>query len=70
MSIKIDKGVPIPSRVATLKAIYPWSTMDVGDSFYVEDASVGNRTSDVGSRIGRKFISRKEGDGVRIWRTA
>ena len=66
-AIKIDKGVPMPSRMK-----YPFEEMEVGDSFLVLS---DNRTS-VSTLVGRhqngkKFSLRKMTDGTyRCWRIA
>lgn len=80
--IKIDKGVPIPKpRLGSggRPEKYPWMRMEVGDSFYV---AAGGRTLDAAQagvsglaigaakRLGRKYTTRREGAGVRVWRIA
>ncbi len=67
---KIDKGVLMlaTSRGA---AKYPFREMDIGDSFWAEKtSSVRGAAVSFGLRHGKKFSSRKEGDGYRIWRVA
>ena len=70
--VKIDKGVPIP--VSSKVRHYPWILMEVGDSFFVENISEGkfadfrSMASAAGRRYGRKYTTRREGTGVRIWR--
>ena len=66
---QIEKDVPMPRR-----GKYPFSEMEIGDSFSVpaEDrlrlASSASRAS---ARLGCKFVTRKQKDGsVRCWRTA
>ena len=39
--IKIEKGVPIPK---SHRGIYPFKSMDVGDSFFVKDLKDPKRT--------------------------
>lgn len=65
--IKIDKGVPIPETCT-----YPVSLLEVGDSFWVagnKRNSVMAITARVSRRSNKRFISRKDGDGFRFWRT-
>ena len=75
--IAVDKNVPIPPRERGWEGgqapKYPWATMEIGDSFYVPGATQKNMSGPIFhamQRTGRKFISRKEGDGVRVWRIA
>lgn len=72
--ITVDKGIPIPDRQRG-GGKYPWGTLDVGDSFFVEgDAkrvkALQGAVSNVGRRLGRTFTTRRLDNGVRIWRTA
>ena len=65
--IKIDKDVPIPSKSGK----YPWDNMEVGDSFYidVQVQKVGGRITHVRKKWpDRKWVTRKEGVGTRVWR--
>jgi len=56
------------------KPVYPFLEMDVGDSIFFEDEPRGSRSNPAvssrihGARHGKKFSSRKEGNGVRVWR--
>lgn len=74
--IKIDKGVPTPTTSAAgSKPLYPWRSMDVGDSFYVEGVprgTIGSSANGAAARIGGgvRFTVRKEGVGVRVWRVS
>jgi hypothetical protein len=71
--IAIDKNVPLPPPKRGPEATFPWQSMEVGDSFLVEgrsQSSVASHGSLAGQRYGRKFTTRKEGDGVRVWRIA
>jgi hypothetical protein len=45
--------------------------MEVGESFFVRDGKlqiVCNANWRMGKKLGRKFIARREADGVRVWR--
>ena len=69
--IKINKGIPIPN--SKVRRAYPYEVMDIGDSFYVEGASlpvVCNSNWRYGKKLGMKFIASKDERGVRVWRTA
>lgn len=68
---RIEKNVAIPARTTTPK--YPFRDMKVADSFVVADGGKGVAVA--ASAFARrnheyKFVTRKEGDGVRIWRIA
>ena len=79
-SYKIEKSVPLPLPVSGGK--YPWGKMMVGDSFYVPFAEMAtpknlnqillssarhyNNRLEPGDRM--KFTTRKDENGVRIWR--
>jgi hypothetical protein len=70
MEIKIEKGVPFPTRTRRTGVTAALRRMEVGDSFFVEDASKRGSTLAMGQRIGKAFRTAKEGTGFRIWRTA
>ena len=70
MSITIEKNIPIPEE--RRRNIYPYKQMDVGESFLVPEASIQivcNNNYRVGKLTGMRFIARREGVGVRVWRT-
>jgi hypothetical protein len=77
-TIKIDKGVPLPDfRLRAGRphgtTIYPWETMEIGDSFAVPkraQKNFGRQTTTAARKYGRKFALRKHGDGYRCWRIA
>lgn len=65
--IKIDKNVPLPEACK-----YPVAQLEVGDSFWVERNkrnSVMAVAQKIGRRTNKRFISRKDGEGFRFWRT-
>lgn len=69
---EIEKGIPIPQQNKGVR-IYPFPTMEVGDSFLVLD---GGRNKAVSALVRfkkhnatRKFTVRTQPDGsLRIWR--
>lgn len=70
---KIEKTVEIPGNAGRTGGPnrYPFPDMEVGDSFFVSGAQgskAGPAAHTWGRSHGRKFVTRKEGDGVRIWR--
>ncbi len=70
MGVIIDDAVPMPG--ARVVRRYPYADMGVGQSFYVEGVQmqvVLNGNWRAGKKLGRKFIARREGDGIRVWRS-
>ena len=68
---KIERGIPVPT--STRRAKYPWRAMSVGDSFFVVGklrSSMSAVVANTGRRTGWRFVTRAEGDGVRVWRVA
>lgn len=61
--IKIDKGVPMPTK-------YPWKSMEIGDSFVFPYRPSNKGLYRCAAHAGIKISIRKEGDGIRIWRIA
>lgn len=71
--IEIEKGVPLPTTEPVKCRKYPYTTMEIGDSFLVTDRTpeaVGSSASQMGKRLNRKFRSAKTREGVRVWRIA
>lgn len=68
--IKIDKGIPVPGP----RYRWPFAKMEVGDSFTVGKGAatdLRNGASRWKARHpGWEYLTRKEGDRVRFWRTA
>jgi len=65
----INKDIPVPEHV-TRNNIYPWSEMEVGDSFYFTESKVRCSATCWGKRHNITFTTRTWGDGWRIWRTS
>jgi hypothetical protein len=66
---EIDKGVPLPEE--KVRHNYPHEALDVGESFHVPGGNMNilcNYNRIRGKRLGRKFVCRREGDGIRVWR--
>ena len=67
----IQANVPVPKRTNVKSSKYPWTLMDVDESFEVPDGKIKSlRTTAyaAGKRLGMKFIAREMEGGVRIWR--
>lgn len=72
MTYAIEKSVPIPARVVLPRRgqgtlMWTFKTMEVGDSVFIAGKKNGEFTSP-STVIGRKFTSRKEEGGTRVWR--
>jgi len=68
---EIEKNVPIPECQKAGR--FPYEELDVNDSFRVEGVklqSVCNSNYRANKRLGRKFVARVDGDGVRVWRVS
>jgi len=68
INLEVDKTVPLPEG----KKRYPYASMEVGDSFFVDSGKlqvVCNANYRASKRLGMQFIARKEPEGVRVWRT-
>lgn len=68
----VDKSVPLPDKSGPSRK-YPFHKMEVGDSFAypaAERNSVSGAAWHAAKVLGRKFVTRKHGDGYRVWRVA
>lgn len=66
---EIEKDVPLPTIKHGKK--YPWEQMDVGDSFFVPEVKqslMGTNAAHNTRMTGRRYTTRKENGGVRVWR--
>lgn len=76
MTFYIDKHVPPPTEQTARAAKYPWAQMEVGDSFHfdgspgIRDRISASSRSFAKTHAGFAFVTRREGDGYRIWRVA
>ena len=65
----VESGVEVPK--VRRKHSFPYAQMNVGDSFLAEDVAIGamcNYNKRNGAKLGMKFVAKKEGDAVRVWR--
>jgi hypothetical protein len=70
MSIEVEKNIPIPPEKK--RNVYPYKVLEVGESFFVPTGKIQivcNANYRTGKQLGKKFIARKESEGVRVWRT-
>lgn len=68
MTVTIETGIPVPASRKTEK--WPFADMSVGDSFFTTKLIAKNAAMNYQRRHGVKFSSRREADGIRIWRVA
>jgi len=74
MEVTIEKGVPAPDSISHGRRLnYPLDKMDVGDSFFITGdikllARAAESCRKYGLRKGRKYTSRRENGGLRVWR--
>lgn len=73
MAFAIEKNVPMPSGMMGSK-VYPFGEMAIGDSFVASGERVQARLASAAYGYGKyhqkKFICRKDGAGVRVWRVS
>lgn len=65
----IDKDVAFDEQKKRVS--WPWKGMEVGDSVFIGAELSGKAQASChvyGHFCGKKFTTRKEGDGVRVWR--
>lgn len=68
----IEKNIPAPDRSSTFK-ILPLADMEIGDSVYVDDligsyGATRTRVAKENRRKIKRFVTRREGYGTRVWR--
>lgn len=71
--VEIEKNVPMPKETNTGVPKYPFARMELGDSIFTEKTGsrlVRSAAYSFGKYHGWRFASRKEGEGLRIWRIA
>jgi hypothetical protein len=76
--IRLEKGVavyPPPIKKPKSESKYPFAKMEVGDSFYVEgDERLCAVVRTLAHRFARgseiKFVTRRDENGVRVWRVS
>lgn len=73
--MEVERGVPLPHQARRVsKYRLPLGEMEVGDSFYLtvkEDnvfASVRSLISRYGKTFGRRYATRVQDGGFRVWR--
>lgn len=68
--MEIEKDVPLPETGRSTK--YPFVHMMVGDSVFFPNEQMNGRAyraaMSCGDRNGSRFVVRREGEGIRVWR--
>ena len=70
MTIEVEKNIPIPPEKK--RNVYPYKSMEVGESFFIPTGKIQivcNANYRTGKQLNKKFIARKDKEGVRVWRT-
>lgn len=70
--MNIDKGIPIPPRNHGA-GVYGFGQLETGDSIFFSgkghNSKVAAAARKWNQRHESKMVCRREGDGIRIWRT-
>jgi hypothetical protein len=69
--VNVEKDVLMP-HIRVINR-YPYKEMEIGDSFFLDDISIQlvcNNNYRASKKFNMKFVARREGNGVRVWRTA
>ena len=70
MTIEVEKNIPIPPEKK--RNVYPYKVMECGESFFIPPGKIQivcNANYRTGKQLNKKFIARKDKEGVRVWRT-
>lgn len=74
MAYAVEKGIAQPRNGRKgAEEVYPWTRMDVGDSFFVPNGkqSIISNCAGAAKKRGRgTFTTRAVDGGVRVWRIA
>ena len=74
--IKVEAAVPLPAMWSGgpgRPSLYPWLSMDIGDSFFVSGKKIKSMSAQVAMRrriSPWRYTCRTIDGGVRVWRTA
>lgn len=71
MEMQIETNIPLPEFIRSTK--YPFSYMAVNESVLFIGETINGRAyraaMTCGARHGKRFVVRREGDGIRVWRS-
>lgn len=68
----VEKGIPIRKKVYENLYEFPFEQMKVGDSFFCDDLSANAircQVSGANANLNKRFVTRAERKGLRVWRT-
>ena len=70
---KIEKNIQTPRRKYQSRKNYPFDKLEIGDSFFVPETRTSKRSiaaysSLMGKLLNKRFITKTQENGVRIWR--
>jgi hypothetical protein len=77
---EIEKNIPVPERLESYPAVYPFDRMEAGDSFFVPNegnetgVQTAYRVRNASAKFRRKhrpdwrFCTKAKSNGARIWR--
>lgn len=68
MTIKIDKDIPIPKNSYWSKWSSVVDKMEVGDSIKLANRGLVDKFTQYGRRRGFSYKTKKESEGIRVWR--
>ena len=63
MTYKIEKNIPM------VKDRFPFSQMEIGDSFLVDDGTLKGSLYQTANRAKVRIATKSEGNGYRVWLT-
>ena len=69
--VRIDKNVAMPEAPKGRKMKYPWTLLEVGDSFLMNGATLAVarvQARQAGTRYKKKFDAQMHKGKVRVWR--
>ena len=71
---ELQNDIPIPAVERKSSKAYPWSEMQVGQSFLAaknaKHASMVSQCHNAGKYRDKKFICKTTEEGMRVWRVA
>jgi hypothetical protein len=69
--MQIDTDIPLPKFVRSTK--YPFTHMAVNESVFFDGEDINGKAYRAaltcGTRQKKRFVARREGKGIRIWRS-
>jgi hypothetical protein len=66
----ISRKVPVPSDMSLNRKFYPWTSLGIGDSFFVRGGKVtamSAKAAWAGRQYGKQYVCRTVRGGVRVW---